>query len=149
MPTPALYVPLLGADFPSRVTALFDEAAPGDTIDIIVFDWRWPPSVEGSALAKFNRALIEARKRGALVRCIVNSGDVAQRLRLHNIESKIITSSRMVHTKMILFGSRLLVIGSHNFTQGAFTSNYEASIGIDLENEQNAYSDYFKFLWAL
>ena len=52
---------IIGKEFGPKVIPLIKQAR--KSIDIIVFDWRWYPDQIGSAIQRFNNAIITASKK--------------------------------------------------------------------------------------
>lgn len=119
------------------------------SIRIIVYDWRFYPSVDGSSVSQFNAAIVAAAKRGVQVQALVNSDSVISILKQKGIEARRVHSARTLHTKMLLIDDTNLVIGSHNYTQNAFALNHEASIFVPLLLVDNAFTQYFDNLWGV
>jgi phosphatidylserine/phosphatidylglycerophosphate/cardiolipin synthase-like enzyme len=71
--------------------------------------------------------LVRAVRRGVRVRALVNSAAIVNILRSVNIQAKCPDIEGLVHSKMIIIDGKDLIIGSHNFTQHAFTTNLEVS----------------------
>ena len=138
---------IIAGNFPRIVTPLIEAAK--HSIDVIVYDWRWYPSVSGSLVSQFNAAFVAAAKRGVKVRALVNNAEIALRLRSVGIEAHQPASDRMLHTKMILIDGTLLVIGSHNFTERAFCMNEEASVLVEFPSDQHDFATYFENLWGV
>ncbi len=137
---------LIGPDFPKQVIPLLELVK--HTVKIIVFDWRWYPHTTGTAIDKFNQAIIAAAKRNVKIQAIVNSNAISDILKKHNIQTKKVHTEKLVHTKMMILDDRCLIIGSHNYTQNAFSLNLEASAIIKLPSEDNEFSKYFDKLWS-
>jgi phosphatidylserine/phosphatidylglycerophosphate/cardiolipin synthase-like enzyme len=138
---------LIAQNFPKFVIPLIESAK--HSVKIIVFDWRWYPSVQGSTISKFNQAVCLAAQRGLEVKCLVNNQGVADRLKAAGCEARLLHSKKMLHTKMLLLDDQVLVIGSHNYTQHAFSMNHEASVALDLGTKENDFEKYFKALWGV
>lgn len=138
---------IIAVSFPRVVTPIISAAK--HSIDVIVYDWRWYPSISGSLVAQFNQAFVAAAKRGVKVRALVNNAEIALRLKAHGIEAHQPASEKMLHTKMILVDGTLLVIGSHNFTERAFCMNEEASVLVEFPSDQHDFSLYFEHLWSV
>jgi phosphatidylserine/phosphatidylglycerophosphate/cardiolipin synthase-like enzyme len=138
---------IIASQFPKVVMPIL--AAAKHSIDVIVYDWRWYPSVSGSLVAQFNQAFVSAVGRGVKVRALVNNAEIALRLKAVGIDAHQPASARMLHTKMILVDDTLLVIGSHNYTERAFCMNQEASVLVELDNPQNDFVDYFNKLYSV
>jgi len=131
---------IIGKQFPDKVIPLIDKSV--KSIDIIVFDWRWYSQDPGASVQLFNQAIVRAVRRGVKVRVITNSGDIVSILNNLGCQAKKLVSKNLVHAKMIILDSEIVVIGSHNYTQSAFQMNYEISVILrDCEN----ISDFFSF----
>jgi phosphatidylserine/phosphatidylglycerophosphate/cardiolipin synthase-like enzyme len=138
--------PIFGGEFPEKVLPLIQGAK--SVIKIIVFDWRWYPSDPGCACQRFNNAIVMARKRGVAISVLTNCKDVIQVLRSAGIVAKGALSVRLLHSKMIIVDNKHLVIGSHNYTQNAFTSNFEASVILHDCDDLAQFDQYFNSLCA-
>jgi phosphatidylserine/phosphatidylglycerophosphate/cardiolipin synthase-like enzyme len=124
------FKPIVGADFPKVVIPLIDEAK--QSIDIVVYDWRWYMDDPGGTVQRFNSALVRACKRGVIVRAVLNSSDILPILNECGIEARKMREKRCVHGKMLIIDKEKLVIGSHNFTKNAFGLNLEISLLTDI-----------------
>lgn len=140
-------ISIIANQFPHIVIPIIENAK--GKIDIIVFDWRFYPSVKGSTISKFNSAIFAAASRGVAVRCLVNSEDVVRRLLDSGCEAKKVHSKKLLHTKMLLVDDKTLVIGSHNYTQSAFALNHEASVLLEMPSIENDFVSYFNALWGV
>jgi len=137
---------IFGDEFPKKVLPLIESAK--SNIKIIVFDWRWYPSDPGCACQLFNNALIRARKRGVIVSVLTNCDDTLQVLRQNGIIAKKPISKRLLHSKMMIIDQKILIIGSHNYTQNAFTSNFEASAILLGCDDLAKFDQYFNSLFV-
>lgn len=140
-------VSIIANQFPRVVIPLVESAL--QSINIIVFDWRWYPTINGSEVSKFNQAICEAAKRGVEVKCLVNNIAVRDRLLAAGCQAKVLHSRKLLHTKMLLVDGDRLVIGSHNYTQSAFGSNEEASVLVKMSERDNDFLKYFNNLWGV
>ncbi len=140
-------ISIIANQYPHIVTPLIEGAL--HKIDIIVFDWRWYPTVKGSTISRFNNAILAAAHRGVAVRCLVNSDEVVKRLIDNGCDAKKVHSKKLLHTKMLLIDEQKLVIGSHNYTQSAFALNHEASVLLEMPSIDNDFVRYFNALWGV
>lgn len=138
--------PIFGGEFPDKVLPLIEAAK--SVIKIIVFDWRWYPSDPGCACQRFNNAIIRARKRGVAISALTNCKDVIEVLRGAGCVARGALSARLLHSKMMIIDQKILVIGSHNYTQNAFTSNFEASVILEGCDDLAQFDQYFNSLCA-
>lgn len=140
-------IPIISSDFPKIVIPLIASAL--FSIDIVVFDWRFYKHDPAHAVSQFNIAIANAVKRGVNVRCLVQNASVMQNLKNIGCNARQLQSKRILHTKLLLIDKKKCIIGSHNYTQHAFTSNHEASIFVNLASEKNGLVEYFNNLFGL
>jgi len=140
-------LPIISKDFPKVVIPLIDGAK--HNIDIIVFDWRFYKDDPGSPVSLFNQSIARACRRGVSVRCLVQNEGVVDRLRELGCDARMLTSKKILHTKLIIIDRLGIIIGSHNYTQHAFSSNHEASIFVKMADEENGLVQYFNNLFGL
>ena len=136
---------LIGKQYQSELCALFARASA--SISIVMFAWETPTSGEYKKIFQLNDTLCSARKRGVSVRAIVHFHKTLDFLRHQNINAKKIHIGGLLHTKMVIIDERIVLIGSHNFTERAFTTNAEASVIIENERSENAFTRHFHLLW--
>jgi phosphatidylserine/phosphatidylglycerophosphate/cardiolipin synthase-like enzyme len=120
-----------------------------DSIRIIMFDWRWYPTISATPISQFNSEIVKAIKRGVSVKALVTNEGVATRLKAHGAQARTLHSKRTLHTKMLLIDDQKVVLGSHNFSQRAFSLNEEASIYVKMSSPQNDFVKYFDALWGV
>lgn len=147
MPTTKVPHVIMGSAFVDRVVPLIAEAR--SRIDIVIFDWRLYPKQPTHPVSRFTDALKDAGQRNVKVRVLVANDGVKDALNRMGFEAKNLHSQRMMHVKMMLIDKRFAIIGSHNYTQNAFTENLEISLAVDLGNEENELTKYFQQLWPL
>lgn len=138
-------IPIFGNQFPKKVIPLINEAK--DSIRIIVFDWRWYLTDSSSPCSIFNQSIIRASRRGVKVQVIANSDHIINILKSEKIQARKISSTTLVHAKMMIIDSKILIIGSHNYTQAAFTTNQEISSIFYDDQHITEYIDFFNSLW--
>ncbi len=138
---------ILGKNYPKQVIPLIESAR--HTINIVVFDWRWYESDPANPCQLFNAAIVRAAKRGVIVRACVNSESIKTPLIANGIDVRIPISKSLMHTKMIIIDDVILIMGSHNFSQSAFTQNFETSAILRDHEEISKFSSFFDSLWSL
>jgi phosphatidylserine/phosphatidylglycerophosphate/cardiolipin synthase-like enzyme len=117
---------VIGAEFPKEIIPLIHQAK--HSLDILVFDWRWYPSEPDSPVQLFNQAILQAAKRGIKVRALVNHLDIVDLLRKYGVDARKANTKTLVHAKLMIVDSDIVVVGSHNYTQSAFERNFECSL---------------------
>ena len=138
-------IPIIGDEFSKIVIPEIKNAK--NSIKIIVFDWRWYPTQIGNPAQQFNQEIINAHRRGVEVLAITNIKETRRILNEAKIKAKNLISARILHPKIMIIDNQHLIIGSHNYTQNAFTTNYEASILIKNCPNIERYIQFFKNLY--
>lgn len=138
---------LISKNFGSEVVKLIEKAR--DSIDIIVYDWRFYPNDLSNPVTIFNNALVTQIKKGVKIRCLVNNKETGAILRGLGFKVKTMESKKILHTKLMIIDNKTIIIGSHNYTQNAFSNNYECSVAFCLDNDYNEFIEYFNFLYGL
>jgi phosphatidylserine/phosphatidylglycerophosphate/cardiolipin synthase-like enzyme len=138
---------LIGAQYASRLLELINEAE--KSIDIMMYEWRWYENDPGHPIQILNQALVRAVRRGVRVRALTFRGTITAKLREIGIDAKAWKLSKLMHSKMIIFDSEVVVMGSHNFTGSAIQSNIETSVLFFDEEVAKIKTDYFQNLCRL
>lgn len=142
-----MFEPIIGSDYPTKVVPLINKAK--KNIDIVMFDWRWYENQPAHAVQKFNIAIAQARARGVMIRAVLNFTRAKDVLEKIKVQVHLMKDRRVVHAKMILIDDEIVILGSHNLTKNAFTSNHEASIAIAIPPESTRFREYFNNLWQI
>lgn len=138
---------LIGSDYPKKMIPLLDGAK--KNIEIVVYDWRWYADQVGHPVQQFNMAIARAVNRGVIVRAVVNAHILVPVLTKVGVKVRQLKDRRTLHTKLVIVDSRTLVIGSHNFTRNAFTSNIETSIITEIPEGDERLASFFNNLYGL
>jgi phosphatidylserine/phosphatidylglycerophosphate/cardiolipin synthase-like enzyme len=138
---------IIGKNYPKQVIPLIESAK--HSIKIVVYDWRWYENEPANPCQLFNASIVRARKRGVNVQACVNSNAIKCPLTVNNIDVKIPVSKNLIHTKFIIIDDEILVMGSHNFSQSAFTTNFETSVILDNSLTVNEFVLFFHSIWSL
>jgi phosphatidylserine/phosphatidylglycerophosphate/cardiolipin synthase-like enzyme len=97
-------------------------------------------------------ALINARKRGVMVRVILDGEVESNRTLKHLLSSERIpvklTNHQRIHNKLIIVDDNIVVLGSHNWTDKALFENRESSVAIIDKKIVKREKDYFELLWG-
>lgn len=137
---------IIGKQFPSKVIPLIEQAK--TSLDIIVFDWRWYPQDPGAPCQLFNQAIARAIRRGVKVRAIAQAPQIIETLKSIGAEAKKLEIKSLVHVKLMIIDREKAVIGSHNYTQNAFTTNLELSLVVDKQDDLSDIFSFFENLWG-
>ncbi len=137
---------VIGSDFPKKIIPFIQAAK--NSIKIVVFDWRWYPNEPGNPCQQFNHAILTAKNHGVEVKVITNIKEVVNLLNQQGCQAKYPESKHLVHAKIMIVDDKHLVIGSHNYTQSAFTMNREASVIIRDFSDIGPFVDFFNNLFS-
>lgn len=140
-------LPIISKNFAKTVIALIDGAK--HSLDIVVFDWRFYVHDPANPVSLFNASIARAVRRGVAVRCLVQNDGVIDLLRSIGCDARKLHTKRILHTKLIIIDRIGIVIGSHNYTQHAFSSNHEASIYVTMGDINNGFVEYYNNLFGL
>jgi len=139
-------VPIFASDYVDKVVPFINNVQ--EEIRIIIFDWRIPESGEMSRVSVFNDAIFKAVARGVKVRAIVSSEKVKAVLEKMGVFVKVWPTDRRLHTKLLILDRFHIVLGSHNFTESAFSSNHELSCFFIVSEYENKFINYFENMWT-
>ena len=135
---------IIGSQFPKIVIPKIDNAK--SQIKIVVFDWRWYPNDTGNPCQLFNQSIVRAVGRGVRVSVVTNNNDILETLREVGCEAKKLITKNLVHAKLMIIDDITVIIGSHNYTQSAFTMNYEISVMYDDAESAKNFTSFFNNL---
>lgn len=138
---------VIGKKYIEKVVPLITAAR--QSIDIIIYEVRLRPTIPTHPVSVLLRSLQDAATRGVRIRALVGNAFIAEELARYGIVAKTLHSQKLMHAKVVLLDNCVAVIGSHNFTQSAFTSNLEVSVVVQFAAAENDLSTYFKNLWGI
>lgn len=138
---------LIGSQYASRVLDVINDAQ--RTIDIMMYEWRWYENDPAHPIQLINQALVRAVRRGVRVRALTYRATITSKLREVGIDAKAWGSSKLMHSKMLILDGKAVVMGSHNFTGSAITSNIETSLLVYDDDIAQAKTEYFQNLCQL
>ena len=142
--------------YPLKVIPLVHAAQ--QTIDILMYEWKWYGHESAGGVQKLSLAIVAAARRGVCVRVLLNmesmghaitkiNSRTANFLRQYGCEVKLTPCGQVTHAKMMVIDKKILVLGSHNYSKAAFSRNQEASIIVYDVVGIKPYRDYFEGLW--
>ena len=136
-----------GREYPKRIIPLIEKAK--NTIDVVVFDWRWYPQDPGAICQLFNQSILRSARRGVKIRVIANNDQIIDILKKEGCSAKRLKTSKLVHCKLMIIDDQVVITGSHNFTQSAFQMNLELSVILDGDIPKDSFITFFNNLWSL
>lgn len=138
---------IIGADFLKKVQPRIDAAK--YTIDIVMFQWRVPATADDSPIYQLLNMMHAAITRGVKVRVVTDSQAVCALLKDWHFTVRVITTSKLLHAKMMLIDDVTLIVGSHNYTPSALSQNWEMSICVQLPRKENDAKLFFSNLFGI
>lgn len=136
---------IIGNEFSEKTIFLIGQAR--DTINIVVYSWYWYPDQVGSKIQKFNNAIINAVKKGVNVKVMTTNHHTINILSQNKVKARKLETERKVHAKLIIIDGKTAILGSHNYTMSAFTTNYEISVIIQEAKIVKRLNQFFNNLW--
>jgi len=132
---------VIGKDFPKKIIPLIDSAK--QSINIVVYDWRWYPNDPGCAVQIFNQSLVRASRRGVKIKAIVNNDGIVEILKSLEINARRVVLKNIIHAKLMIIDDNIVILGSHNYSQNAFTLNQEISVILSVPEKDHDFSRFF------
>ena len=136
---------IIGKQFPDKVIPLIDNSK--KSIKAVVFDWRWYPQDPGNPVQLFNQAIVRAVRRGVKVQAIANNDEIVRVLKSCGVNAKRLVTKNLLHCKLIIIDDIIIVMGSHNYTQSAFTTNFELSVILYIEPQNLSFEKFYNNLF--
>ncbi len=137
---------LIGRDYLPQVLRLVEAAK--KSIYIIIFDWKLYAKPHITKEVMLITAVQAARQRGVDIKVIANNDYLQAELAQIGIKAKRCKFYKIVHAKLIIIDEKIVVLGSHNFTNTAFDRNLEISAQIEEPDNTKILLDYFNSLWG-
>ena len=149
-------IPILSGNYPKIVIPLIKNAK--TNIDILMYQWGYYSYRAKSGVQSLNYEIKSANTRGCSVRVVLHPGNPMDHLSSKNAEmaSQLLSWGAEVkfgkrggcmHAKMMLIDKTIAIIGSHNFSQRALSSNVEVGIVVDGAGEIRQFQEYFDLIW--
>jgi len=138
---------LVGGEYSGEVIKLINDTV--KSIEIVMFDWRWYGEDPTNPMQLINNALVRAVRRGVTIRALTGNKKIVPLLIQQGIMTKKINKRGLLHSKLLILDSELIVLGSHNLTGSAMYSNIETSMIIPCKESAQQFIEFFKRLWQL
>lgn len=126
---------------------------------VCCYEWGWYEGQRGGTVQDIGRAVCQAAQRGVRVRVLLHNeargrplarinGRTRGRLMRAGVEVRMGNSRRVLHAKFWLADGRVWLIGSHNMSTRATTTNAEVSVVGEGGGVAARLAAYFEALWA-
>ena len=120
---------IIGRKYPDEIINAVKGAK--QSIQILIYDWRWYSNEPGARIQKFNQEILTAVRRGVQVVARLNNSFICAPLEAGGVDIQRVASKKTMHVKMVIVDGKEVFLGSHNLTKNAFELNHELSIATD------------------
>ena len=143
-------VPLNDREYFREVKNLIDSA--NHSIHVIIFDINYYPDYPESPSNSLLLSLSEAASRGIDVRIITDERPtdkpVVTMLKEKGVNIKFDSKDVTSHAKLIIIDSKIVIIGSTNWSYHSLEKNHEANVLIRSPSLAGEFENYFETVWA-
>lgn len=143
-------VPLNDRDYFRTVSKLIDSA--NVSIRMVMFDVKYYPDYPDSPGNFLLSSLENASARGVDVRIITDEylteKPVVSILRGNGIDIKFDSKEITTHAKLIIIDSKIVIIGSTNWSYHSIDKNHEANVIINSKSLAKQFEGYFGSIWV-
>lgn len=133
-----------------EVSALL--ASANKSIHVIMYSVNYYPDYPGSGVNLLIEEMETAAKNGLDVRVLADEEatdkPVVSILKERGINAKFDSAATRTHAKLIIIDSKIIIIGSTNWSYSALDQNHEASAVINSAPLAGQFEAYFEKVWA-
>lgn len=119
-----------------------------EEINIIIYNWHFYSNAPGCNTQILNQILFLKMRQGVKVKVIVGNKTLKKFLKENNFDVKLNQVRGLNHAKLVIVDKKIATVGSHNFSENAWTRNEEASIISDEIDFVNQCKNYFDITFA-
>jgi len=149
--------PLIGAYFYDELVK--DIEACTNTIYAVQYQWKWTSHERHSRVQRLGACIIRSKRRGVDVHVLLNNESpkanlskinriTADQLEREGVHTRLLRVAGLLHTKLWIFDSRVVYVGSHNISSRALGVNEEVSVKIESTEVAKYMQTYFDNLWG-
>jgi len=128
-------------------------------ICVACYEWGWYEGQRTGTVQDINRSLCQAAQRGVTVYALLHreaprrplyniNNKTIRNLRRHGIDARFALSSKVLHAKFWVFDQTTIIVGSHNISSRATTSNAEIALLIHDPHLASQLHGYFLSLYS-
>ncbi|MFH1721262.1 MAG: phospholipase D-like domain-containing protein [Candidatus Altiarchaeota archaeon] len=136
-------------DYAPQLIKVLTEASA--SIHVATFELKYYKSFPESASNKIIKQIIEAKKRGADVKIIVDEyakdNSAVPLLEENNVSVKFDGENQTLHSKLFLIDGKKVFVGSTNPTYYGLEKNREANVYIEDEKTAEKFENWFDKIW--
>jgi len=142
-------ISLTDRDYFPTVHHLFNSS--NVSIHMVMFSMNYYPDYPDSLANYLIEDLMEASERGIDVKIITDQFDtekpVLSMLSETGINIKYDSKDTTTHGKLIIIDSKIVIVGSTNWSYYSIEKNHEANLIINSEEIAKQFEDYFEKIW--
>jgi len=149
-------VPAINSNYVKTVIPYIKSAT--REICVAMYLWNWYSFRGNAPMQRLSYQFLAAARRGVKVRVILNldhvggnlsriNGQTANELRRAGIIVKLDTMSQVLHAKFVIIDQKIIILGSHNYSEKAINSNIETSCIIESPEVVPEYQKLFNTLF--
>lgn len=132
------------AFFP-KLKAMLEGAS--TSIDIIIYNWHFYVNDLTCNTSQINQIITQKIKQGINVRVVVGNITLYHRLKKLGADVRYNKLRGLNHAKLVLVDNKFCSVGSHNFSENAWSRNEEASVLSNDEQFIMQAKKYFNVLY--
>ena len=147
---------VIGSDYYKKVAPIVKGATA--KISVVMYEWKWYSHEKAGGVQALNLHFLERARSGVKIQVLMNMESMGHAitkinsrtgsfLQQRGIQVKFGSIGTATHAKMVIVDDRFVVLGSHNYSKGAFTRNQECSVLLEGGEAIRPFIDYFKLLW--
>ena len=143
-------IPLNDREYFSTLKNLIDSA--NSSVHILMYNVNYYPSYPDSPSNLLIHALGNASERGVGVKIITDETPTEKPvlgiLRERGVDIKFDSKDVTTHAKLIIIDSKIVIIGSTNWSYYSIDKNHEANVLINSESLAKEFEGYFGRIWV-
>ena len=122
---------LVEEDYHDTLVKLLNRA--NNSIYVAMFSMKYDPDDEDDPANDLIEALAAAAEKGIHVVVVLDdypsyNYETAEHLEAHGVEVHIVSARETMHAKVVVVDSKIVVLGSHNWSEAGLAFNHEVSI---------------------
>lgn len=118
-----------------------------DSICIVIYNWHFYKNDIAGSVSQLNQIIFDKLNRGVKIKVVVGNITLYNQLKEKKINVRYNRVRGLNHAKVIIVDTRIASVGSHNFSENAFSRNEEASVISDEKEFVAQAQKYFDLLF--
>lgn len=118
-----------------------------DSICIVIYNWHFYKNDIAGSVSQLNQIIFDKLNRGVKIKVVVGNITLYNQLKEKKINVRYNRLRGLNHAKVLIIDSSVCSVGSHNFSENAFSRNEEASVISDDKEFVAQAQKYFDLLF--